>query len=121
VLIIRCVGEGGYATVYQVDRCDVASTATIDSNFSAALKVQSPASIWEFYIGTQLEAKIPQNMVSAPFPPSLSSLILSYSQETVFNHSVDLSFYEITATHHLKYFKFFIFLFFYFFLRTKLK
>eukprot|EP00026_Physarum_polycephalum_P000613 Phypoly_transcript_00614.p1 GENE.Phypoly_transcript_00614~~Phypoly_transcript_00614.p1 ORF type:complete len:1365 (+),score=324.67 Phypoly_transcript_00614:110-4204(+) len=62
VLIIRCVGEGGYATVYQVDRCDVASTATIDSNFNAALKVQSPATIWEFYIGTQLEAKIPQNM-----------------------------------------------------------
>lgn len=81
MLIQRCVGEGGYASVYQVERLDLASTSNLDSNFTVALKVcskligsqlckiftilqvQSPPSITEFYIGTQLELRIPQNMV----------------------------------------------------------
>lgn len=84
MLIQRCIGEGGYASVYQVERVDLASTATLDANFTAALKVsyifvkcscnwqrlitmqvQSPPSISEFYIGTQLELRIAQAMVCA--------------------------------------------------------
>ncbi|XP_051909313.1 mitotic checkpoint serine/threonine-protein kinase BUB1 isoform X2 [Hippocampus zosterae] len=50
----RVLGQGAFATVYQAtdpDSCD-----------KVVLKVQKPANIWEFYIHTQLDRRLPPSV-----------------------------------------------------------
>ncbi|QEU58241.1 Bub1/Mad3 [Kluyveromyces lactis] len=52
--IRRELGEGGYATVYLAE----SSTGQL-----SALKVEKPASVWEFYILKQIERRVPDEAI----------------------------------------------------------
>ena len=56
----HCLGSGGFGNVYLVHNIDTWDLNT--PNF--ALKVQSPPCSWEFYIITQLQKRIPSQLVS---------------------------------------------------------
>ncbi|KAL8185204.1 UNVERIFIED_CONTAM: hypothetical protein K2H54_042917 [Gekko kuhli] len=64
---IDCLlGEGAFAHVYQASILDMANTR---NNRKVILKVQKPASPWEFYIATQLTER---------FKPSLRHLFIHF-------------------------------------------
>ena len=63
-LVQECKGEGGYAKVWSAVRQDDDMDCTI-AGIDAVLKVQRPANDWEFYVCTQVQQRIPDNLASA--------------------------------------------------------
>jgi len=62
--ISECKGEGGYAKVYAATRQDNDMDCTI-TGIDAVLKVQKPANDWEFYICTQVQSRLSEEMRQA--------------------------------------------------------
>ena len=64
--ISECKGEGGYAKVYAAMRQDNDMDCTI-SGIDAVLKVQKPANDWEFYICTEVQRRMEDDLTACAF------------------------------------------------------
>merc|ERR1719158_1839607 len=64
--ISECKGEGGYAKVYAATRQDNDMDCTI-SGIDAVLKVQKPANDWEFYICTEVQKRMKDDLTAGAF------------------------------------------------------
>ena len=64
--ISECKGEGGYAKVYAATRQDNDMDCTI-SGIDAVLKVQKPANDWEFYICTEVQRRMGDDLMACAF------------------------------------------------------
>lgn len=64
--ISECKGEGGYAKVYAATRQDNDMDCTI-SGIDAVLKVQKPANDWEFYVCTEVQRRMGDDLMACAF------------------------------------------------------
>ena len=64
--IYECKGEGAYAKVYAATRQDTDMDCTI-SGIDAVLKVQKPANDWEFYICSQVQRRMGEDLMTQAF------------------------------------------------------
>ncbi|KAH9508437.1 hypothetical protein Btru_055236 [Bulinus truncatus] len=87
----KVIGEGGYATVFEVTDINISleETSIVDDDKgpqARAMKVQSPACHWEFYINCELRKRLGDLNMTVDVRPSIIEIYLScfYKDASVF-------------------------------------